>query len=890
MSLYQPTNIYPDLIGGDENGTIYNYGDGPDFELPIRWRVNGNSTLVAYQIDFYANSATATATSTTGKITLATPFSGTDATGNVQEFQCFVPYKYFALPAATSGYEGKFCITQWWGSAGSNERVVQRSLSVYRIQRPGEISIVSGPTGSSGNYSFTGAWTTPEPNHFNLSLSWTRWTLEQRISGVYVTVQDTGRVWGSSSYVWTPEQIAPGDYMVTFTAQDSLGRSLSAEPVQFSVMQNYLTVSGIISAVCDKSLGAVRVSLNNAVNLSRGVLGNNLQFYTATGNLVVPSGESVAWTEPQFDSSWEGWSFAWNGKINSVQFGVSSNVFSISQGNGQTMSLGFAPGSVEDSGAFVLSVQNGAAVNNYRFPEEQNATDEHLFVLFKAGNSYLAYVWRYSGGSSKTYVGTVAPDGFSQSRLTGFTIYGGTTTQFSSFSKDDSDPAYYNAATTGDKTGIPKSGDLSMLNWSSTDFSPYESEDALVLPGRTKATWPVQDAVSNSPVSFEFRFTLNSKETTQIVFSISMSNGNTISLFVGQGSLANSFAFSSGTGAGGLTILSNVRPENGAEYDAIITHGVTAETQNSYVFYLWKRISGTSVSEQIQLTDYGGNRVTSLTIGGATSTDFCFLSFGANEKIYEWAQSGTFTGIDSSNPFIRFSASGDSVLVGNFATDGTIFRTESGKPPVRFARYSIADSTNKVEFYDYSAGNGKTYTYSVFFQGNENAYPVVAESEAIVPCFWEWTLIEAVSPTEVNAYRIRMNVGSGTDGNGASPGIFQTFTPYPIVMQDTQNRHSGTLTGLIGRLTAPGVYEDSIDVRDKIRGLSVSNHPLYLRNRKGDFWRIAISGEISTSVNDNSYKQEVTVSIPWVEIESADEPVYLDATTFSESSGGGINV
>ena len=118
----------------------------------------------------------------------------------------------------------------------------------------------------------------------------------------------------------------------------------------------------------------------------------------------------------------------------------------------------------------------------------------------------------------------------------------------------------------------------------------------------------------------------------------------------------------------------------------------------------------------------------------------------------------------------------------------------------------------------------------------------------------------------MRAYFFGCNLDSGDNGNGSAPNVAATFTPYPVVMRDTQNRHSGTLTALIGSITSPGVYSDNNTLRDQIRGLSTTKNTLYLRNRRGDFMHVAISGEIVNNTTDNSIKQELSVRIPWVEI------------------------
>ena len=64
MALYQPTNIYPDLKGGVQNGVILLPYSGTINDVEVSWTVNGNSPMTDYKIDFYTNDAASTLTGT----------------------------------------------------------------------------------------------------------------------------------------------------------------------------------------------------------------------------------------------------------------------------------------------------------------------------------------------------------------------------------------------------------------------------------------------------------------------------------------------------------------------------------------------------------------------------------------------------------------------------------------------------------------------------------------------------------------------------------------------------------------------------------------------------------------------------------------------------------
>ena len=182
-------------------------------------------------------------------------------------------------------------------------------------------------------------------------------------------------------------------------------------------------------------------------------------------------------------------------------------------------------------------------------------------------------------------------------------------------------------------------------------------------------------------------------------------------------------------------------------------------------------------------------------------------------------------------------------------------------------------------FFDYGALNGHEYNYYIAYQLQETGDTVMAKIGSAKPCFWSWTLIEADyyewtrRYTVVNVYFFGNNFTSGADGNGAAPAVQPNFTPYPLVMRDVTNRHSGTLASLIGAITAPGVYADTNELRDAIRALTSTTNTLFLRDRRGDLWMVDIAGEISCSVADNVKSQPVTASIPWVETGPVTGPI-----------------
>ena len=259
MALFQPTNITPDLKGGVKNGVILiPSGVATPTNWDISWSVNGNVPMTAYQIDFFQNNAASTQTGTTGKITLNPAFSAVSADGTETRYTATVAWSLISgTYSGTGTFEGKFRITMWWGS-GANDYVEQRSLSVFQVSKEWGLAITN-IDGVGGNMIFTGQFNSLS-TYGEITLNWTRWVVYSGMGVGGEIVADTGKVWGATEYVWTPHTLAPGDYTVQFSAEQSNGAEIS-DSETFSVLQeDTTTVTGLLSVGCDRAKDAVAIS------------------------------------------------------------------------------------------------------------------------------------------------------------------------------------------------------------------------------------------------------------------------------------------------------------------------------------------------------------------------------------------------------------------------------------------------------------------------------------------------------------------------------------------------------------------------------------------------------------------------------------------------------
>ena len=210
--------------------------------------------------------------------------------------------------------------------------------------------------------------------------------------------------------------------------------------------------------------------------------------------------------------------------------------------------------------------------------------------------------------------------------------------------------------------------------------------------------------------------------------------------------------------------------------------------------------------------------------------------------------------------------------VDNPVTQFSIYRKETEKSEL--LKIATVDLSN-TQIIDNGVVLNKNYTYYVFPETEtESPYaPIISNSASV--CYWDWILLECQKQTDgiyfmVNKFRFGLNLETGSISNNNNPNVLQNFTPYPLVQRSPSNYKSGSLTSLIGGIKQDGTYYDTSELRDEISGLSTRKNDLFLKNRKGDLWKVALSAEISFETMDATKSQAQTATISWVEIGSAD--------------------
>lgn len=163
--LYQPSNISPDQV--NNTGTV-DVTQGID----VSWRVNGDSAMTDYKIDFYQNDSASTPAYSTGKVTLSTPFWGVNYAGEVQYFTASISASALSGAGMANGNEYKFLITQWW-SADDSVQQYAASVIVTRALPTVTLTAIPSDTVTSNNYTFTATFAQDQGD----GMKWGRWKI-----------------------------------------------------------------------------------------------------------------------------------------------------------------------------------------------------------------------------------------------------------------------------------------------------------------------------------------------------------------------------------------------------------------------------------------------------------------------------------------------------------------------------------------------------------------------------------------------------------------------------------------------------------------------------------------------------------------------------------------
>lgn len=272
--------------------------------------------------------------------------------------------------------------------------------------------------------------------------------------------------------------------------------------------------------------------------------------------------------------------------------------------------------------------------------------------------------------------------------------------------------------------------------------------------------------------------------------------------------------------------------------------------------------------------------ITALTLTGKQICDYLWVNGAALDD-------ATIVGIIDSGTY-RPAFEGDTLFLADFTNGLNAGNIELSEELTGFAIYRYTEGSAALEYVgqtaleqtalmDCAAVSQQPVSYYMFGLGSDTFATQALVSQSITPVFWDWTILSCTQDSEGSyhpqgIYRFGKNLSSGSISNGNAPTILSNFTRYPTVQPAPANYKSGQLSSLIGTIdyTNENKYSDTIAERDAIFELSTTENTLFLKNRKGDLWRVQISAAIEAATMDNTREQAQTVSLAWTEIGSAE--------------------
>lgn len=273
-----------------------------------------------------------------------------------------------------------------------------------------------------------------------------------------------------------------------------------------------------------------------------------------------------------------------------------------------------------------------------------------------------------------------------------------------------------------------------------------------------------------------------------------------------------------------------------------------------------------------------------------TITDIVFN--GTQKCEYAWLENGTFTDLsisqmigsvyfepvfDSTTYFLSTFSNNDTKAVisggGGDLIGVSIYRKESSQNALQHV-VDVTDGWTIAR--DYGAKSRTEYQYYIFELG-DTTYTSTYGSATITPVYEQFSLMECLYDETDGAYHVQAeypfycNVNQGSISNNNSPTKLTNFTQYATRQPVSTNYKSGTLSALIGTVNqSEATYSDSWNLADEIIGLSTNGNPKFLRDMKGAIWRVETESAIATEINGQSAFLPIKITIPWMEVGSAD--------------------
>lgn len=260
------------------------------------------------------------------------------------------------------------------------------------------------------------------------------------------------------------------------------------------------------------------------------------------------------------------------------------------------------------------------------------------------------------------------------------------------------------------------------------------------------------------------------------------------------------------------------------------------------------------------------------------------LMLGGGQYVnYLWIVSGGLTKLEIdnisnisyqpsfTNSTLLLATFDQTLSAGNYSGDGDIvgwkiYRQLQGSGIL----YHIRDiDPSKSFIVDYGVSNSNTYTYYIF-PAFDNGIGNALISSQITTSWWDWYLIVCDNAKNNNdyyasdIYKFDLDVSSGSMSNNTTFNVLENFTPYPKVQNSNSSYWSGSISSLLGNCGI--TYSDTIKKMNEIKSLTTDRKIKFLKDRKGNIWKVKLNSPVTEQIGDSFVEQRVTITLSWVEI------------------------
>lgn len=229
------------------------------------------------------------------------------------------------------------------------------------------------------------------------------------------------------------------------------------------------------------------------------------------------------------------------------------------------------------------------------------------------------------------------------------------------------------------------------------------------------------------------------------------------------------------------------------------------------------------------------------------------------------------------NETLMLAVFNENLLAGSIASDvpltgWIVYSIEDGSS---FLKPVLSVGATVNSFIDYAARNQTGIIYYVFPVFGETIGSS-ASSNMVVPNWWDWSLIvcdvvDNDTYYQSKTYRFDLDVSSGSMSNNTTFNELQNFTKYAKVQNSPSNYWSGTLSAFVGNCGK--TYKDTVDQMDELRSLATDGKDKFLKDRKGNFWKVRLNSAVSEKISDEFVEQAVVVTLGWMEVGDASHSV-----------------